>query len=96
VIYGLTSLTAAQASVERLLTFVRQAWGIENGLHDRRDVTLQEGTTYLTVGNAGLTKVNFNSLVIGLVLLHVFCNLATARRLVNAQPAQALNLIISA
>ena len=35
--YGLTSLTAAEASPERLLEIVRSEWGIENGLHYRRD-----------------------------------------------------------
>lgn len=96
VIYGLTSLTPAEASPDRLLTLVRQYWGIENGLHYRRDVTLHEDATRLTVGNAGHIMAIFNNLVIGLTLQHGFCNLAKARRLFNAQPAQALKLILSA
>jgi predicted transposase YbfD/YdcC len=96
VVYGLTSLTSTEASAERLLALVRQYWGIESGLHYRRDVTLQEDATRLTVGNAGHTMAIFNNLVIGLALQHGFHNLAKARRLFNAQPAQALNLILSA
>lgn len=96
VVYGLTSLTPSEASAERLLTLVRQYWGIENGLHYRRDVTLQEDATRLTVGNAGHIMAIFNNLVIGLALQHGFRNLAKARRLFNAQPVQALNLILSA
>lgn len=96
VVYGLTSLTPAEASPERLLTLVRQYWGIENGLHNRRDVTLHEDATRLTVGNAGHNMVIFNNLVIGLALQHGFRNLARARRLFNAQPNQALNLIFLA
>lgn len=96
VVYGLTSLTPSQASAQRLLTLVRQYWGIENGLHYRRDVTLHEDATRLTVGNAGHIMAIFNNLVIGLALQHGFHNLAKARRLFNAQPAQALNLILSA
>lgn len=96
VVYGLTSLTPAEASPDQLLAYVRQYWGIENGLHYRRDVTLQEDATRLTVGNAGHTMAIFNNLVIGLALQHGFHNLAKARRLFNAQPAQALTLILSA
>lgn len=96
VVYGLTSLTPAKASPERLLALVRQYWGIESGLHYRRDVTLQEDATRLTVGNAGHNMAIFNNLVIGLTLQHGFHNLAKARRLFDAQPAQALSLILSA
>jgi hypothetical protein len=95
VVYGLTSLTPAEASADRLLSLVRQYWGIENGLHYRRDVTLQEDATRLTVGNAGHIMAIFNNLVIGLALQFGFHNLAKARRLFNAQPAQALSLILS-
>jgi hypothetical protein len=38
----------------------------------------------------------FNNLVIGLARRYGFHNLAEARRLFNAQPAQALSLILSA
>jgi predicted transposase YbfD/YdcC len=96
VVYGLTSLTPAEASPGRLLALVRQYWGIENGLHYRRDVTLQEDATRLTVGNAGHNMAIFNNLVIGLAFQHGFHNLAKARRLFNAQPARALSLILSA
>lgn len=96
VVYGLTSLTPAEASPERLLALVRQYWGIESGLHYRRDVTLQEDATRLTVGYAGHNMAIFNNLVIGLALQHGFRNLAKARRLFDAQPAQALSLILSA
>jgi predicted transposase YbfD/YdcC len=35
--YGVTSLTAQTTGPDRLLTLVRGHWGIENGLHYRRD-----------------------------------------------------------
>jgi len=95
VVYGLTSLSPAEASTERLLALVRQYWAIENGLHYRRDVTLHEDATRLTVGNAGHIMAIFNNLVIGLAIQHGFHNLARARRFFNALPAQALNLILS-
>src|SRR6266700_3394093 len=40
--YGVTSIPAYLAAPERLLALTRGHWGIENGLHHRRDVTLQE------------------------------------------------------
>jgi predicted transposase YbfD/YdcC len=42
VVYGITSLSAAEADAGRLLAFVRDHWQIENGLHYVRDVTLGE------------------------------------------------------
>ncbi len=38
--YGITSLPAAVAGADRLLTLVRGHWQIENGLHYVKDVTL--------------------------------------------------------
>jgi predicted transposase YbfD/YdcC len=96
VAYGLTSLTPHEASPQRLLTLVRQYWGIESGLHYRRDVTLQEDATRLTVGNAGHIMAIFNNLVIGLTIHHGHHNLAKARRLFSARPDLALNLILLA
>lgn len=40
--YGVTSLPAHLASPQRLLALSRAHWGIENGLHYRRDATLHE------------------------------------------------------
>lgn len=42
VVFGLTSLTPQKASPKKLLALTRQYWGIENGLHYRRDVTFHE------------------------------------------------------
>ena len=43
--YGLTSLSSQQADPASLLAFRRKYWGIESGLHYRRDVTLHEDAT---------------------------------------------------
>jgi predicted transposase YbfD/YdcC len=94
--YGLTSLPPEKVSPKKLLSLLRQYWGIENGLHYRRDVTLNEDRTRLTVGKAGHNMAILNNLIIGLCSFNGFSNLAKARRLFSAQPAQALNLIISA
>ena len=45
VVYGLTSLSRQAASAKVLHDFVRDYWGIENGLHRRRDVTFRAVNT---------------------------------------------------
>jgi predicted transposase YbfD/YdcC len=96
VIYGLTSLSLQQAPPDKLLALVRKYWGIENGLHYRRDVTLHEDATRLTVGNSGHNMAILNNLVIGLCSKQGFQNLAKARRLFNAKLDCALALITQA
>jgi predicted transposase YbfD/YdcC len=81
IVYGLTSLTRAQASPARLLDLIRSYWGIENGLHYRRDVTFHEDRTRMTVGNTGRIMATVNNLVVSLLRLSGATNLAHARRL---------------
>ncbi|HMD89727.1 MAG TPA: ISAs1 family transposase, partial [Anaerolineaceae bacterium] len=96
VVYGLTSLSKEQVAPKQLLGLVRQYWGIENGLHYRRDVTMHEDATRLTVGSSGHNMAILNNLVLGLCLQNGFHNLAKARRFFGARPKQAFNLITSA
>ena len=42
VVHGITSLSRERADAARLLGLTRGHWGIENGSHYRRDVTLGE------------------------------------------------------
>ena len=95
VVYGLTSVKPDKAPPEKLLALTRQYWGIENGLHYRRDVTLKEDATRLTVGNSGHNMAVLNNLVVSLCLQAGLDNLAKARRLFNAKPDLALKLITS-
>lgn len=92
--YGLTSLTASEASPERLLEIVRAEWGIENGLHYRRDVTFHEDQTRMTHKGMGRAMASINNLVIGLLKRQGFDNHAHARRVLDADPAKALALIL--
>jgi predicted transposase YbfD/YdcC len=80
VVYGLTSLGADVASADRLLSLTRRYWGIENGLHHRRDVTFQEDGTRQTRGQAGHVMASLNNFVIGLLRQAGATNLAEARR----------------
>lgn len=92
--YGVTSLTREEASARRLMEIVRGHWGIENGLHYRKDKTMKEDGCRLRRGKAAEVMAVINNLIIGLVLGGGMKNLARARRIYNANPLQALNLIL--
>ena len=90
--YGLTSLCAQVASPKRILGIVRSEWGIESGLHYRRDVTFEEDQTRMTQKSMGHTMAIINNLVIGLLNSQGFENHAHARRVFDASPDKALAL----
>ena len=95
VVYGLTSLPPARSSPDRLLHLSRAYWGIENGLHYRRDVTFHEDATRLTLGNAGRIMAAFNNLVIAFCLRFHGPNVAKARRHFAAYPDEAFHLLLA-
>src|SRR5439155_5691505 len=78
--YGLTSLPATVASPERLLALVRGQWGIENGLHYRRDATMREDHSQLRMGHAPEMLAVLNNAVLGLFARQGASNVAHARR----------------
>ena len=94
IVYGFTSLSREEVSPDELLSLIRSYWGIENGLHYRRDVTLREDATRMTKGHAGQIMACINNLVIGLLIgKQKFKYLPSARRYFNAHPASALAVI---
>ena len=78
--YGVTSLSAAVAGPVQLLRLVRGHWGIEGGLHQRRDVTLGEDASQVRTGHAPQVLACLNNVVIGLMSLQGGRNLAAVRR----------------
>src|SRR3954454_2074038 len=52
VVCGITSLSRQRADAARLLGLGREHWGIENGSHYRRDVTLGEDASRVRKGDA--------------------------------------------
>ena len=91
--FGITSLTRAQATPTRLLEIRRAHWGIETGLHYRRDVTMKEDATRMTVGNTGMVMACINNLVLALIRQAEFQNAAQARRYFAAHIPQAFSLL---
>jgi predicted transposase YbfD/YdcC len=94
VVYGLTSLSRQKADATRLLTLVRDYWGMENRLHYRRDATLHEDATRMTHPTLAQAMATFNNLTIGLVTQHGWRYLPEARRYYDANPTAALALLL--
>lgn len=93
-IYGVTSLARDEVTPKELLELIRSYWGIENGLHYRRDVTLLEDQTRMTSKNAGQVMACLNNLVLGLLIgKKKFDYLPAARRYFNANLNEAISLI---
>jgi predicted transposase YbfD/YdcC len=94
VVYGFTSLSRDEIAPPQLLSLIRSYWGIENGLHYRRDVTLHEDKTRMTKPNSGRVMACLNNLVLGLLIGKLkFRYLPSARRYFAAFPSHALALI---
>jgi len=81
VAYGITSLPASTADAARLLALGRGHWRIENGLHYRRDVTLQEDASQVRRGHAPQVLAALNNLVCGLCSCARIDNLAAMQRI---------------
>lgn len=94
-VYGITSLTPAQATPQQLLAFSRGHWAIENRLHYRRDVTLGEDQCQVRTGHAPHVLAALNNAVLALAdALHA-PNLASLLRRFDARPQEALTLLLT-
>lgn len=78
--YGITSAPANLLPARRLLTVVRGHWQIENGLHYRRDVTLQEDASQVRMGQAPQVLAGLNNAVCGILARAGLSNLAAFQR----------------
>jgi predicted transposase YbfD/YdcC len=95
IVYGFTSLSREEISPLKLLEMTRSYWGIENGLHYRRDVTLREDYTRMTKGKAGQAMACLNNLLLGILLSKKkYRTIPAARRYYSAHPAEALDLFL--
>lgn len=65
-VYGITSLTPANADAKRLLQLNRGHWTIENRSHDVRDVTFNEDKSQIRTGSGPQIMAGLRNLVIGI------------------------------
>jgi predicted transposase YbfD/YdcC len=93
--YGITSLPAALADPHLLLPLSRGHWGIENGLHYRRDATMREDHAQLRMGQAPHLLAMLNNTAWGLLARNGASNLAHARRECSYQLDKALHALAS-
>jgi predicted transposase YbfD/YdcC len=96
VVYGVTSLTAQEAGAARLLEITRSHWGIESGLHYRRDVTLHEDRCRVRTGHAAHAMAVINNVVLGLFARLGYVSAPEARRHFAAHFDEAVNLVLRA
>lgn len=93
-VYGFTSLMREEITPSQLLHHLRSYWGIENGLHYRRDVTFREDYIRMTKGRAGQVMASLNNLILSMLLSKKkFRTIPTARRYFSAHPDQAFSLL---
>ena len=67
VVHGMTSLSEEKADAKRLLAITRGHWGIENGLHYVRDVTMGEDASRVRKGSSPQVLAALRNLVIFVV-----------------------------
>lgn len=90
VVYGITSCAPKVGTAEQLLKWTRDYWGIENGLHYRRDVTLREDATRISQPRLARAIAAINNFIVALTQKLGYANLASARRIFNAKIAAQL------
>jgi predicted transposase YbfD/YdcC len=91
-VYGITSLSVEQADARRLLALTRGHWGIENGLHHKRDVTLGEDASRVRRGAAPQVMAALRNSIVH-VLDNTTDNLAAAVRTMSNCFHKALALL---
>lgn len=94
VAYRITSLVPDRADAARLLELDRGHWGIENGLHHVRDVTLGEDACRVRSHNAPEVLAAARNLALGLLRPLGFSSIATATRRIVMHPIEGLRRIL--
>ena len=90
--YAITSL-GTHTSADRLLQLVRGHWGIENGLHYVRDVTMGEDGSQVRIGAAPRVMSALRNLVLSIFRMRGATNIAATMRNVGWQPNGALRVL---
>jgi predicted transposase YbfD/YdcC len=93
VVFGITSLSRERAGAAKLLDAVRAHWGIENGLHGRRDGTLKEDASRVRKGSGPQVMAVLRNLVIYLCSFSGKASLAAATRHYMCHPEKSVELV---
>jgi predicted transposase YbfD/YdcC len=93
VVYGITSLPRERAGAAELLGLTRAHWGIENGLHNRRDGALREDAGRARRGAGAQVMAIIRNIVIYLRRLSGQASLAAATRHHMCHPEKSVELV---
>lgn len=69
IVYGVTSLTAEQATSEHLARLIREHWTVENKSHWVRDVVYREDHQHAYIGTGAQVMATLRNLALGLLRL---------------------------
>jgi predicted transposase YbfD/YdcC len=94
VTFGITSLSADEASPERLMHLIRTHWHIENRLHYVRDVTFHVDACRVRQPKRQRMLASLNNLVIGLIRQCHFDYVPEARSFFSINYTQAFQLLV--
>jgi predicted transposase YbfD/YdcC len=95
VVFGITSLAHERAGAKKLLGLVRGHWGIENGLHYVRDVTLREDASRIRKRSAPQVMAILRNIVVFVFERFKHKNAATATRHYVCHPEKAVKVLSS-
>jgi predicted transposase YbfD/YdcC len=88
--YGVTSAPVTVLDAEGLLGATRRQWGMETGLHGRRDVCFREDAMRTRTGQAPQVLATLNNLVLSLLGRLGITNVAEAQRALDYHIDRAL------
>lgn len=91
--YGVTSLPATIAIPERVLKLKRGHWGIENGLHYVKDVTMGEDKSTVHCDNGPKIMAALRNTVVSLLRRAGFSTIAARMRYHSIHPEAALAVL---
>ncbi len=91
--YGVTSLPATISIPKRLLTLKRGHWGIENGFHYVKDVTMGEDKSTVHADNGPKIMAALRNTVVSLLRRAGFSTIAARLRYNSTHPQAALQVL---
>ena len=95
VVYLITSANHTAAPPQRLAAWVQGHWSIENRLHWVRDVTFAEDGSQVRTGQAPRVMATCRNLVIGMLRITGWDNIAAGLRHHARHPDHALKLVLT-
>jgi predicted transposase YbfD/YdcC len=94
IVYVICSLPAEHAPPRCLAEWIRGHWSIENKLHHVRDTTYREDASRVRTGDAPQVLASMRNTAIALHHRDGATNIARACRILAAQPARAISLVL--